>query len=201
VCLYCGYGSVGKEDDDSRFDLWRQLAVEHIVPHEGTANKKNILGGIQSRFALPKTVAEEVYKAINDMNTVSACRSCNNFAHEGGKHVAKGTAIRFRRILGCDAAEDRPRRMDSPKEWIASLQQTIRETWDRKRHLVRPKVVWLRKEFSKVAPALGSACSGSERKILLSPTKLDDMVYKRMERSAKKAMEILEAACRERGAG
>lgn len=201
VCLYCGYGSIGKEDEEAQFDLWRQLVVEHIVPHS-IANEDNIRGGIQSRFALAGEEETRVYLAINDMNTVTACHFCNTLARVGGKDTSEKNAKEFLSILGCDAAEDRREDMDSPGKWPESLEQTIRQTWALKCARVRPKVVGLRDRFLKqVAPGLGPAFSGTQRRTRPEPRELDKMVYDRIERSAKRAVEILEAACRERGAG
>jgi hypothetical protein len=74
ICQLCGAG-IG---EPSRFDLWRQLTVEHLVGASQGGYISEIRVAIGKRFpGLSSEQREELALRIDRANTVTACSFCN----------------------------------------------------------------------------------------------------------------------------
>lgn len=74
ICQLCGAG----QGEESNFDLWRQLTVEHLVGASQGGYINQIRVAIGKRFPnLSNERREEFARRIDEANTVTACSFCN----------------------------------------------------------------------------------------------------------------------------
>lgn len=75
ICQLCGYGS----NDTIKFDLWRQLTVEHLIGQNQGGYYKDIKISVGKRFQkLSDEDKNKISKEIDSLNTITACHFCNS---------------------------------------------------------------------------------------------------------------------------
>jgi len=134
TCLYCGLGVQRAEEPELRFDVWRQLTVEHVIPQRDGKLTKEIRDALTNRFGFAE--GEQLASRIGHMNEVTACHLCNSFASRMGHRIAEQVA-QFMAHL-----QDAPQ-----EELLESLAHDIWEVWKIKRTAVRRKLRYLRGRF------------------------------------------------------
>ena len=145
VCELCGAGA-----DHLDFDLRRQLTVEHLIGESQGGYLAQIRRSLRARLPdLPQAQLEELARAIDAANTITACSFCNS------------TTSRGRVPLGMtEAIEAAP---DDPEALFAAVTSGLAAIADRKRADVDWKLRSVRQAFDEhVAPQLRSRRAGAQ---------------------------------------
>lgn len=89
ICQLCGAGA-----DRLDFDLWRQLTVEHLIGESQGGYLAQIRRSLRVRLPdLPQARLEELARAIDAANTITACSFCNSTTSRGRVPVGMKEAI------------------------------------------------------------------------------------------------------------
>lgn len=135
-CLYCGFGTLRTADPELKFDIWRNLTLEHVVPECNGQLEANIDQAIQN---LPMATQEGLKRRIKSLNEVTACHVCNTFA---GRCETEGPISE-----AVQAFYDRLQHPIADETWLPQVAQSIQGVWQLKSKRVRGKVLWLRENF------------------------------------------------------
>jgi len=168
VCLYCGYGGSWQVEPEIKFDAWRQLTVEHIVPSCKGQLDRDIKNAVAAVFQVrPMDHQRKIIHLVKDLNEVTSCHLCNSMASRCTSRNYIGEAINlFGEHLQADAA-------GGIQQWIEQLRRDIWEVWHFKSDLVRAKLMVLRNSFEKkIGPALQVSLAGTRP--LPTPLDLDN---------------------------
>lgn len=136
ICQLCGAGQSRLD-----FDLWRQLTVEHLIGEGQGGYPPAITRAIGLRFpALPIDALNDLARAIDVINTVTACSFCNS------------TTSRTR------ARQSIPELLDAaqgPEECLELVRLACEQSLQEKRAAVQWKLVSVREAFETIArPAM-----------------------------------------------
>lgn len=89
TCQLCFCGG-----SNLNFDLWRQLTVEHIIGKKQGGYLKNIRQSVNEHFKqLTPNQCEDLAKAIDAANTVTACSFCNSTTSQNSSETSMGELI------------------------------------------------------------------------------------------------------------
>lgn len=179
ICLYCGMGK-GVVSPEGRFDAWRQLTIEHIVP-EATAGMAQIQAGVAIAWpCLTKEDQKKLANVVNDMNTVSCCHCCNTFAARIRSPETKQVRERFTGFLYSSAGIDRASTIAEAdlRRWLEPIRNAIQEMWSLKAERVRGKLMHLRGRFRKEFASQVGVVLADERDAQ-EPDELDSLIGER----------------------
>ena len=73
-CALCDCGG-----EPLKFEMWRQMTVEHLIGKSQQGYLKDIRGLVQARFPeLTEPEQEDLSRQIDVLNTVTSCSFCNS---------------------------------------------------------------------------------------------------------------------------
>jgi len=99
-CMYCGMGLDNKQTPEVKFDLWKQLSVEHIVPARWWPPHTTIIQeALRERLGCAEEDSRSLCERIKRMNTVSACHLCNSMTSRYPKRAEDGTIREFWAVI------------------------------------------------------------------------------------------------------
>ncbi len=137
TCLYCGFGILSGGNSETKFDMWRQFTVEHIVPAKNGELNWKIKEAVNNFF--PDEQSGTI-KKVKNMNEITSCHVCNSFVSRCSSAQNINNAIRcFHGHLA-----DRNKNLQT---WLKQLRDDIWEVWKLKSARARGKLVYLRKKF------------------------------------------------------
>lgn len=142
------------QEPESKFDIWRHLVREHIVP-EKEADRKSLQRAVNKRFhKVPQSDQRAICDCIDKMNGVSCCQLCNTFVGRYDKKESVKKAVdHFAAILDSRIGEE-TRDLRSPivHEWLKELGEAVLEVWKAKAIVARGKVKHTRGRFQEMYP-------------------------------------------------
>lgn len=150
VCLYCGFGVPSVEDPEHKFDVWRQLTVEHIVPSDNCQLREKIKHGICTAFPdLSEELARILRERVEELNTVTCCHLCNSLVSRyTSNNDISGAICSFNEDL---QAPEHPGMTTLNNEhvvtWLKKLRDDIWNLWKEKSKIARGKLLGIRQKF------------------------------------------------------
>ncbi|MGA3800664.1 hypothetical protein ACPCYX_23280 [Pseudomonas fluorescens] len=129
TCQLCGCGGA-----ELTFDLWRQMTVEHIIGKSQGGGLKDIRLAVTERFPeLSLEDCEVLSKAIDAVNTVTACSFCNSTTSRNHCHIS------MTNIIQTSSSE--------PLEVVKQVAAVLQPILEQKRADVQWKLESVRQEY------------------------------------------------------
>lgn len=146
VCQLCGAGG----GPGVEFDFWRQLTVEHLIGERQGGYLKPIRSAVAQRFhQLPAREQQNISKAIDEWNTISACSFCNSTTS--------------RDSVPADLTDLILNTPGDPETVLEAVKLAVASVLVKKRADVAWKLAAIREAYSRqVAPALARVRAASE---------------------------------------
>ncbi len=138
-CQLCGCGST-----PINFDLWRQMTVEHLIGKSQGGYLRQVRESVSKRFSdMPSQEQESLAKAIDALNTVTACSFCNSTTSRDACPVS------MTELIASTAG--------GPDDLRAKLGEELGKVLARKREDVAWKLRSVRAAFQQEFPAVGAS--------------------------------------------
>ena len=140
VCVYCGFGENHGDNRKTRFDMWRQLTVEHVIP-AAQAEGKVLLARLRKKFPhLGESRIGEMAKDIRSKNLRTSCHFCNSATSWWKKQDRAKLLSEFDELF--TESHDGP-----ADEWLNKVYRLIDDCFDEKRKRIQWKLRSLKAAF------------------------------------------------------